>query len=105
MHQQQLRKNDKVVMWLASANHDPLVFENPGSIDLNRSPNPHVTFGRGGPHFCLGASLAQLEMRVFLEEFVQRVKSVHLAGEAVRLRSNFINGFKQLPVRIVRYCR
>lgn len=89
---------DKVVMWYTSANYDEDVFTDPFSFDLNRRPNPHVTFGTGR-HVCLGASLARLEVRVFFEEFLRRVPDFEV-GEPDRLRSNFIRGIKHLPVEV-----
>ena len=92
---------DKVAMYYASANFDEQVFAEPYRLDLGRSPNPHVAFGRGGPHFCLGAHLARLELRVLLEELAARVARIEMLGRPVRLRSNHINGIKRLPVRFV----
>jgi cytochrome P450 len=99
---QTIRAGDKVVIWYVSANFDEGVFADPLRFDVGRRPNPHVTFGGGGPHFCLGAHLAKLEIRVWLEEMVPYLTRLELAGEPVRLRSNFFNGVKRLPVRIVR---
>lgn len=92
---------EKVALYFASADFDESVFNDPHRFDLNRSPNDHVAFGRGGPHFCLGAHLARLEVRIVLEELATRVKAIQLAGVPVRLRSNHINGIKHLPVRLV----
>jgi cytochrome P450 len=92
---------DRVAMWYASANFDEDVFAEPERFDVGRHPNPHVTFGRGGPHFCLGSFLARLEIRVLLEEIIARNIRFELTGPPVRLSSNFINGFKSLPVRVV----
>jgi cytochrome P450 len=91
---------DKVVVWFAAANHDPEVFSDPHRFDITREPNEHATFGRVGPHFCLGAHLARLEVAVLLEELVPRVERIELAGEPERLRSNFTNGLKRLPLRV-----
>ncbi|MFZ0626075.1 MAG: cytochrome P450 [Acidimicrobiia bacterium] len=91
---------EKVALYFASANFDETVFDDPYRFDLARSPNDHVSFGRGGPHFCLGAHLARLEVAVVLEELAKRISSIALLGEAVRLRSNHINGIKHLPVRL-----
>ncbi|MHB1930699.1 MAG: cytochrome P450 [Acidimicrobiales bacterium] len=96
----ELGEGDKVVMWFASANRDEEAFAEPYRFDVARRPNEHVTFGRGGPHLCLGASLARLELRVMFEELLQRVRRVELAGEVRRVRSNFINGIKAMPVRV-----
>ena len=89
---------DRVVMWYTSANYDDEVFDEPFRFDLSRRPNPHLTFGTGR-HKCLGASLAELEVRVFFEEFLARVSEFEV-GEPDRLRSNFICGIKHLPVRV-----
>ena len=89
---------EKVVTWYISANYDETTFTDPFTLDLGRVPNPHVTFGGGGPHICLGAWLARLEVRVFLEELCQRVRYLHCSGSPVRIRSNFINGLKYLPL-------
>ena len=100
LHGHQIRAGDKVSIWYVSANRDEGVFTDPHSFDIGRSPNPHVAFGGGGPHFCLGASLARLEIRVVLEELAARVSSLEAAGPTERLRSNFINGIKHLPVQL-----
>ncbi len=97
---QQLKAGDKISIWYISANRDETVFENPFSFDITRTPNEHVAFGGGGPHFCLGANLARMEMNIMFEELVRRVDSVERIGEVKRLRSNFINGIKHLPVRL-----
>jgi cytochrome P450 len=92
------REGDRVVMWYTSANHDEDVFVDPFDFDITRRPNPHLAFGTGR-HKCLGASLAELEVRVFFEEFLERVDSFSV-GEPDRLRSNFIRGIKHLPVEV-----
>ena len=97
----QISENDKVVVWFASANYDEEVFPDPFRFDVTRTPNRHFAFGAGGPHFCLGAPLARLEMRVMFEELLPRIARVESAGEVSRLRSNFINGIKHMPVRVV----
>ena len=71
----------------------------PGRFDVGRDPNPHLGFGGGGPHFCLGRHLAALELRVLLQALIERMPGISLAGEPSRLRSNFINGIKHMPVR------
>ena len=97
---QQIREGDKVVMYYPSANRDEDIFERRRTtFDVGRSPNAHVAFGGGGHHFCLGASLARLEIRIMFEELFRRLPDIELAGEPRRLRSNFINGIKHLPVR------
>lgn len=96
-----IRAGDRVALWYVSANFDEEVFADPYRLDLGRQPNPHVTFGRGGPHFCLGSFLARLEIRILLEEILARKVRFELTGRPVRLSSNFINGFKSIPVRVV----
>jgi cytochrome P450 len=98
-----IRAGDKVVTWYISANRDELVFDEPYRFDVTRSPNPQVAFGPRGAslHFCLGADLARLETQVMFEELVSRVRSIELAGPYERLRSNFHNGIKHLPARLV----
>lgn len=91
---------DKVTMWYVSANFDEDVFPDPYRFDIRREPNEHVTFGKYGPHHCLGAYLARLEMRVVLEELLPRIRSFEVTGPTPRVRSNFINGIKRLPVRV-----
>jgi cytochrome P450 len=91
---------DKVVVWFAAGNRDPDKYPDPHRLDVARNPTDHLTFGRGGPHQCLGAHLARLELRVYLEEMVSRAARIELAGETVRQRSNFTNGLKRLPVRV-----
>ncbi|MCB9381675.1 MAG: cytochrome P450 [Acidimicrobiaceae bacterium] len=92
---------DKVVTWYLAANFDPEVFPDPHRFDLGRSPNRHVTFGGGGPHLCLGQWMARLEVRTFLAALAQRVRRVELTGDPKRVRSNFINGLKALPLHLV----
>ena len=88
----------KVTLWYGSANRDDEFFHNPERFDVGRSPNEHVAFGFGA-HFCLGAQLARLELRVMFEELFRRLPGLALAGEPRRLRSNIFNGFEHLPVR------
>lgn len=97
-----IEAGDRVVMWYLSANYDEDVFEDPYRFDIGRDPNPHVTFGGGGPHFCLGAFLARLEIKVIFEEAVKRGVRFERAGDPVRLPSNFVNGYRSIPVRVVR---
>jgi cytochrome P450 len=97
---QAMAPGDKVSIWYASANRDEEVFDEPFRFDVGRSPNDHLAFGGGGPHFCLGASLARMEIRILFEELVARVRRVERLGDADRLRSNFIGGIKHLPVAV-----
>ncbi len=99
LHGQQLKAGDKLSIWHISANRDEEIFDEPFKFDIKRDPNEHVAFGGGGPHYCLGANLARLEMNIMFEELVKRVPRVEQIGEVKRLRSNFINGIKHLPVR------
>ncbi len=96
----EIAAGDKVVVWFAAGNRDPDHYPDPHRLDVARNPTDHLTFGRGGPHMCLGAHLARLEVSVYLEELVARVQRIELAGEPVRLRSNFSNGLRRLPLRI-----
>ncbi|MFD0853684.1 cytochrome P450, partial [Actinomadura adrarensis] len=95
-----IREGDKVVLWFASGNRDEDVFDEPYRFDITRSPNDHIAFGKGSPHFCLGAALARLEMRIMFEELLPRLAGIRLAGDVTRVRSNFVNGIKQMPVTV-----
>jgi cytochrome P450 len=95
-----IRSGDKVVVWFVSANRDEEVFEDPFRFDLGRRPNDHVAFGKGGPHFCLGAHLAKLELKVMFEELLPRLGSIEATGPARRIHSNFTNALKAMPVRV-----
>jgi cholest-4-en-3-one 26-monooxygenase len=96
---ERIREGDKVVMYYGSGNRDEDIFRDGHLFDVARDPNPHITFGPGGAHFCLGASLARLEIRVMFEELLRRLPDIDLSGPVRRLRSNFIAGIKQMPVR------
>jgi cytochrome P450/nitrite reductase/ring-hydroxylating ferredoxin subunit len=100
MHGRRIREGDKVTIWYAAANYDEERFADPYRLDVGRTPNRHVTFGLGGPHFCLGAHLARLEIKVWLEEMIPYLPRVGSTGDPVRLRSNFFNGIKRMPVRV-----
>ncbi|HVA70780.1 MAG TPA: cytochrome P450 [Acidimicrobiales bacterium] len=100
MSGKRLKAGDKVVLWYTSANYDEDHFESPQEFRADRSPNDHVAFGLHSPHLCLGAHLARLEMRVLFEEIAARWQSVELVGEPEHLRSNFISGIKNLPIRV-----
>jgi cytochrome P450 len=97
---QPIAAGDKVVTWYVSANFDPEVFPDPHRFDVTRTPNDHVTFGPGGPHFCLGAHLARLETKILFQELIPRLASIELTGPVERIRSNFVNGVKRMPVRV-----
>jgi len=94
-----IREGDKVSLWWASANRDEHVFVEPFRFDVRRVPNPHLAFGHGA-HFCLGAGLARLEMRIVLETLLARVTAVEPAGPLVWTRSNKHTGLKRMPVRL-----
>ena len=102
LHGRTITAGDKVILWFISGDYDESVFEDPFRVNLARDPNPHMAFGRGGPHACLGMWLARLELRVVLQELVSRVRSIRQTGPEARLRSNFINGIKSLPVAVIR---
>lgn len=95
---QLIREGDKVVMWYNSANRDDTVFSNPDSLVFNREQNPHVGFGGGGPHFCLGAVLARKEATLFLRRLFEIVPDIQVSGDAVFAQSNFVNAVTSLPV-------
>jgi len=95
-----IKAGEKVVMWFASGNRDEDVFDDPYTFDVTRRPNDHVTFGKGSPHFCLGNNLARMEIRLMFETLLPRLRRIELAGEVRRVRSNFVNGIKQFPVRV-----
>jgi cytochrome P450 len=94
-----VKKGDKLVLWFLSANRDESIFEEPYKINLSRKPNRFLSFGQGGPHVCLGMFLAKLEVRVILEEIAKRVSKVEQTGPHNYLRSNFILGIKNLPIK------
>jgi cholest-4-en-3-one 26-monooxygenase len=93
-----IKAGDKVVIYYASANRDEDVFDDPHTFDLARTPNDHVTFGGGGVHYCLGASLARAEIRATMRQLVERLPDLQLAGQPDRLHSDFVNGIKRMPV-------
>lgn len=95
---QLIRKGDRVGLFYAAANHDPEVFENPDAFDITRDPNPHLGFGGGGPHFCLGKSLAVLEIDLIFHAVADALPNLRPAGDPRRLRSAWINGVKELQV-------
>ncbi|MCU1353993.1 MAG: cytochrome [Acidimicrobiales bacterium] len=98
---QKIREGDRVVMWHMSGNRDEAVFDDPYRFDIDRDPNLHlmqIAFGGGGPHFCLGANLARAEMQIMFSELLPVLPDMELAGPVERLRSNFINGIKHMPV-------
>jgi len=99
-----VRAGDKVVFWEASANRDERVFPDAMAFDVARDPNPHLGFGHG-IHFCLGANLARLEVRIVLEEALERFEAIEVAGPVEWTRSNKHTGLRHLPVRLRPSCR
>ena len=97
---QPIAKGDKVVLWFVSGNRDESVFADPHRPHLDRSPNPNVAFGQGGPHFCLGMWLARLEVKTVLQAMAARLASIEALEKPRWTRSNFICGVKSLPVRV-----
>jgi cholest-4-en-3-one 26-monooxygenase len=95
---QRITAGEKVVLWYPSANRDEAQFPDANSFDIARTPNNHVAFGAGGPHFCLGSNLAKLEIKVMFEELGKRVPDIHQSGPMERLRMNLVEGIKHLPV-------
>jgi len=95
---QLVRKGERVALYFPSANFDEEVFDDPRRFDIGRSPNPHVTFGAGGSHFCIGANLSRLELRVMFDVIADELTDTRLIGRPVRLRSSWLNGIKHLPV-------
>jgi cytochrome P450 len=96
----EIKAGDKVTTWFVSGNRDETVFEDPYRFDVARTPNPHMAFGPGGIHHCMGAHLAKMEVRIAFEELLSRTDRIELTGPPERLRSNFFNGIKRLPVRV-----
>lgn len=94
----EIKAGDWVAAWVASANRDEAVFEDPFSFDIDRSPNRHLGFG-GGPHYCIGAPMSRLALSVLFEELTTRFDGFAAAGPPVHLHSNWINGLVSLPVR------
>jgi len=100
IHGQSIKSGEKIVTWFASGNRDSSIFERANKFDVTRNPNEHMTFGRGGPHMCLGNALARIELRVMFEDLISRIDSMELTGPVDYLRSNFVHGIKRMPVRV-----
>ncbi|MCZ4097846.1 MULTISPECIES: cytochrome P450 [Streptomyces] len=96
---QPIGAGERVVMWYTSANRDEEVFTDPDRFDIARTPNPHLAFGGGGPHVCIGNALATMELRQFLEGIVDLLSRLEIAGTPVRPETNFMNSIKYLPMR------
>lgn len=95
-----VKAGDKVLLWFPAGNRDDQVIERADVFDVQRGPVDLLTFGKGGPHYCMGSHLARLELKVTLQELTARLGSASLAGDPERLRSNFVNGVKRLPVSV-----
>ena len=96
-----IKAGDKVVVWFGSGNRDSTMFDDPYEFDVTRNPNEHMTFGRGGPHMCLGNSLARIEIQIMFEDLLSRPYDIEYNGEIEYLRSNLVHGIKRFPVKAV----
>jgi cytochrome P450 len=94
-----VKKGDRAAMFYPSANRDETKFADPDRFDVSRTPNPHVAFGGGGAHFCLGANLARVEAAALLPEVLSRMKNFELAGPVERMPSTLVNGIHSMPVQ------
>lgn len=97
---QTIRAGEKVVLWYGSANFDEAAFVSPAALDLSRAPNPHVAFGGGGPHFCLGANLARAEARTFLKAFLEAFPTYEISGPVCHAANQAFNVMESVPVRV-----
>ena len=97
---QQIKAGDKLAMWYVSGNRDETVFQDPYRFDVLREANPHQSFGGGGRHFCLGAGLARLELKLWIEETLKRFPEIALDGECDRVASTFLNQYRSIPVAL-----
>lgn len=95
-----VRQGDKLAMWYVSANRDASVFDDPQRFDVRREPNPHQGFSGGGRHFCLGAGLARLELKLWIEETLRRFPDLALSGDGERVSSTFLNQYREIPVAL-----
>ena len=96
---QKIAEGDKVVMYYGAADRDPSAFQDPDRFDITRSPNPHIAFGGGGPHICLGAHIARIEIRAMFRQLLTRLPDIEPSGDVEWLPSTFISGPKHMPVR------
>ncbi len=95
-----MKAGDKLALWYVSGNRDEAVFDEPDRFDVRRQPNPHQGFGGGGRHFCLGAGLARLELKLWIEETLDRFAEIELDGETERVSSTFLNQYRSIPVAL-----
>ncbi|MEE3326556.1 MAG: cytochrome P450, partial [Myxococcota bacterium] len=97
-------KGDKVTLWYPSGNRDDAAFEDPFRFDIRRTPNDHIAFGGGGPHFCLGAHLARREITILFEELLKRTSGIELVGEpaysVLGIGNPILMSLSQLPVHL-----
>lgn len=96
----QIKEGEKVVVWFASGNHDDEIFTDPHTMNPTRMPNEHMSFGRGGPHLCLGNALARIELIIMFEDLINRISSMEQTAPIEYLRSNFVHGVKEMPVKV-----
>ena len=96
----EVKAGDKLALWYVSGNRDEKAFDNPDYFDVRRDPNPHQGFGGGGRHFCLGAGLARLELKLWIEETLRRFDTFEMDGESERLSSTFLNQWYSMPVKL-----
>jgi cytochrome P450 len=99
LHGQQIRAGEKVILFYASANWDTEVFDHPERFDLSRRPNPHVSFGGGGIHHCLGNQLARAQLSATFTELLTRLPDIHVVGEPTYSTGNFFHGVNAMTVR------
>jgi cytochrome P450 len=100
LHDQEIKQGEVVAMLFSSGNFDPDAFDDPNTFDLSRDPNPHLSFGRG-PHSCLGKHVAALEMKILMEELLQRTKEIRPAGEISYVRDSYSRGVYELPIELI----
>jgi hypothetical protein len=98
---QQIKEGDKLALWYVAGNRDESAFENPQRFDVRREPNDHQGFGGGGRHFCLGAGLARLELKLWIEETLRRFPNLALGDEPTRVSSTFLNQYRTIPVSLL----
>lgn len=96
----EVKAGDKLALWYVSGNRDERAFDDPDTFDVRRDPNPHQGFGGGGRHFCLGAGLARVELKIWIEETLERFQTIEPDGETERLSSTFLNQWWKIPVQM-----
>jgi cytochrome P450 len=100
LHGQTIKENDRVLLWYLASNRDESVFPDPHTFDINREGlDQHQAFGGRGRHFCLGANLARLELRLWIQQTIERFPDLALDGEPTRVRALFLNQYNSIPVR------